>query len=150
MPTTLDKILHHQRILVTGKRSAEIIDTCCKVLDHYKRAYDIATSKKTSISNGPLVLIEAPENLNDFDPHIALMDQVSSTEKDSYMKLADGISKSGTLVYNKLDKITDEICSIQRTDVHLEPFAMNSVNDAAMALLKRVGISEESFKKALN
>lgn len=150
MTTTLDKILHHQRILVTGSRSAEIIDLCCKVLDHYKRAYDVAATNKTSISEGPLVLIMAPENLNDFDPHIALIDQVSSDEKDAYMKLADNMPKSGTLVYNKLEKITEEICSLKRIDVHLEPFETTEVKDAAMALLKRVGISEESFQKAFN
>ena len=150
MTTPLDQILHHQRILVTGNRSSEIIDACCKVLDHYHRHYDLVSSKKTRIGVGPIAIIEASDDLIAYDPHIALIDEVSDSNKSMYETLASCMPKSGTLVYNELNKTAKEICSEERKDVHLEAYASGDVQDAAMALLKRVGISEESFKSVLN
>jgi hypothetical protein len=109
----------------------------------------LATSQKTTISTGPIVFIEADANGSEYDPHIALIDHVTPDQKTTFTQLADGMPKSGTLVFNEKDKLSNEICSVQRTDVHLETYA-DDVQQAAMALLKRVGISEESFKLALN
>ena len=149
MPTTLDKIQHHQRILITGNRSVDILNCCRKVLDYYKRPYDLATSQETKIGTGPIILIESSNNLNSYQPHIALIDEVTQDTKDDYMKLADGLPKSGTLVFNQSNKLAKDISDIGRTDVHLEPF-QTGVSEAAKALLKRIGISEESFKTAIN
>lgn len=150
MSTTLDQILHHQRILVTGNRSSEIIDACCKVLDHYDRHYDLLTKNKISINDGPIVFIEATDDLVNYDPHIALIDDVVAANKNVYEALANGMPKSGTLVYNEQDMMSKEICTSERKDVHLEPYSSSNVKDVAMTLLKRVGISEESFKSAIN
>lgn len=147
MSINLNQIQHHQRILITGKRGSEIFTHCKKVMDFYKRDYDVISDGSESVSEGPVVFIVSDQNLTEFEPHIALLDQVAPEEKAELEQLADSIPKSGTIVYNESDKLAFGIGSKERTDVHRESYK-NDTTAAAKSLLKRIGINEARFDQA--
>ncbi len=149
MSTLQDKISHHQRILISGNRAKDILSVCTKVLDHYQKPYDLITPNGEQIANGPIVFIQAEGDFSSFHPHIALIDEVSANSKETYEQLANGIPKAGTLVYNTTNAMANAICSAPRPDVYREEYKEASVNAAAMALLRRIGISEKHFADAL-
>jgi hypothetical protein len=143
-----DKIRHHQRILITGERAKDILSVCTHVLDHYQKPYDVISADQDRIERGPIVFITANDDFNAYHPHIALVDQITNLTKEAFEKLANEIPKAGTLVYNATNPLAKAICSTPRADVYREEYNESSVNAAASALLRRIGISEKHFADA--
>ena len=147
MNTSLEKIAHHQRILITGLRASEILDYCKKVLDYHGKSYDL-WNEEDDLSDGPIVLITASDDFMAYEPHIVLIDDVPDNQLETYQELANGIPKSGTIVYNMSDKTVKEIGSKERTDVHQVPFD-GELGSAVRGLLQRIGIAGERFNQAI-
>lgn len=147
MSIDFEKIAHHQRILITGPRADEILEQAGKVLTSHHREYDVVTATNHETTHAPVALI-IHEDFDRIDPHIVLVDEVSAAEKDLYEKMADNMPKSGTLVYNTGNTTAKAICEKDRTDVHKVPFSGDTEN-ATRALLKRMGIHETDFDKAI-
>lgn len=144
----MNKIQNHQRILITGVRAYEILSTCRQVLDAQKKPYDLLTDREESIKSAPMVFIIS-STFTDYDPHIVLVDAVSNEDFDKFNQLVEGLPKSGTLVYNTNDSNANKIGKKELVDVHKEEYKSNEINSAARALVRRIGISEEIFNKAL-
>jgi len=147
MPEVPYNIQNHQRILITGSRAQEILESCRKVLDSQSKPYDFLTDQEQSIGSGPIVFIVS-ENYADYDPHIILIDMVNMDHRNEFEALANDLPKSGTLVYNGSDEIAKEIGSKERDNVHREEYHGDDVTSAAKKLVRRIGISEEIFDKA--
>ncbi len=148
MSEAISLIQHHQRILITGARAHDILKTCRKVLDARNKPYDVLTDEEQSISKNPIVFIVS-SSFKDFDPHIILIDAVSNTHKDTFQSMADGLPKSGTLVYNSSDALAKEIGTKELEDVHLEEYTGEDTSSAAKKLLCRIGISEKIFDQTI-
>ncbi len=148
MSISLDQIQHHQRILLTGNRAEEIFSHCQRVLDFHNKAYDHVLPGDQHISEGPIVFIISDDAYEALEPHIALIDHIADGEKEKYESLVDSLPKSGTVVYNEGDKVVNELCSKERTDVHRVAYK-NDTLEAAKGLLKRIGINEAGFNQAL-
>jgi len=148
MPTVQDKILNHQRIVITGKRAKPIIDLCAKVLRHHGRTFDLISETEETLSNGPIVFIQANGDAASYHPHILLIDEVDQADMQAFSKIADGLPKAGTLVFNKSNAAAKAIGGTSRPDVYLEEVKDGSTEAAAKGILKRIGISESQFLAA--
>ena len=148
MSEEINQIQNHQRILITGERAYEILASCRRVLDVEGKPYDIFTDQEQAINNGPIVFIVSASFTN-YDPHIVLVDAVADEHKGKFLDLINGLPKSGTLVYNSSNASAKEIGEIELEDIHKEEYAETEVTSAARALVRRIGINEEIFNKAL-
>lgn len=149
MSTVQDKIANHQRIVITGNRAKEITALCAKVLRHNGRPFDLVTSSEQKVGVGPVALIEANGNAHLYQPHILLLDEVDQAEQQAFTKLADGLPKAGTLVFNKSNALAKAIGGTPRPDVYREEVKEPTVQALARGILKRIGITESQFSAAL-
>jgi hypothetical protein len=146
MEVKLADIQHHQRIVITGPKAHEILELSRKTLSDQKREYDIITPNEEKISDAPVALMIVPiEAIDQWDPHVVLIDEVPDEKKNIFLQIADQMPKSGTLVYNTADKNAEEIGAQERADVHRVPYAGGKTIEAAKALLQRLGIREAEF-----
>lgn len=145
MSELLTQIENHQRVLITGPRKSQILEACKTVLNFYAKPYSWIDEEGTlQGSEESLVFIVAGGEADDYLPHIALIDSIKEKEQDSYLRLANSIPKSGTLVYNLDDEIAEAICAVERPDVHQETYSGNEI-EAAKGLLRRLGVTEDRF-----
>jgi len=148
MSNEIRQIQHHQRILITGSRANSILSLCRKVLDAQNKPYDILTDQEQSIDKGPIVFIVS-DTFGNFDPHIVLIDHVDAGHEREFRAMAEGLPKSGTLVYNGTDHLAKEIGNLDLKDVHKEEYHSDDVTSAARRLVNRIGISDKIFDNSI-
>lgn len=149
MATPFSSIQDHQRILITGPRKREILEYCSKVLNHYQKEFAFIDESGELVGESEsIVFIISGGEAQDFQAHIALIDEVSNEEFESYTDLANSIPKSGTLVFNTENVNANNICASDRVDVHKETFA-GDPSQAARGLLRRIGVNDERFDSAV-
>ncbi|HTH58423.1 MAG TPA: hypothetical protein VL728_20390 [Cyclobacteriaceae bacterium] len=171
-----------QRVVIVGKGKARIAEMIAFVLKENNRKFDISASFSERISDAATIIIEANgdlKSLKDYNHHILIFSQLPSSEKDTYLALADATPKSGGIFYDETDDLAKTIAKKERTDVTIVPFStakhemkngtatlvsstnekfeshLTSIDDlkncnAAKEFLKKIGITSSQFYKAIS
>jgi len=170
-----------QRVIVTGAQSDLIMKLARHVLAANQRRFDvhIAEKNETVLTDAPVLLIEAQDQLAEYHHHILVLSDASGNQLQEVEKVADTSSKGGIIIYPESNKELKSIATRERTDVQAIPYntykherqngktiLITSTNEkfqialttetelrcigAARELLKKVGISSGQFYRAVS
>jgi len=170
-----------QRIIITGAQSGLITKLARHVLSSNQRKFDFyrAGDAEPILTDAPVILIEAQDQLADYHHHILILSGVPDNQLKEIEKVADATSKGGIIIYPESDKQLKLIAARERTDVqaiayntyrHEQkngatvlitstnekfPVALSSETDlkcisATRELLKKIGISSGQFYRAVS
>ncbi len=170
-----------QRIIVTGDQSGLISNLVRHVLTSNQRKFDfvVGGQSDTTLTEAPVVIVEAQDQLADYHHHILLLAGNPAIGLKELEKIADATPKGGIIIYPEANKELKALATRDRTDVQVIPYniykhekqqgktiLITSTNEkfpialttaseltcisAARELLKKIGISSGQFYRAVS
>lgn len=169
-----------QRIIITGAQSGLIASLARHILAANNRKFDWYTPGEQAIlTDAPVILIKAEDQLLDYHPHILILSDVASSQLPELEKVANALSKGGVIIYPEDNRDLKALAIRERTDIQAVPYStykhelkngatilITSTNEkfpialktalelkcisAAREVLKKIGISSGQFYRAVS
>ncbi len=170
-----------QRIIITGAQSGLISKLARHVLAANQRKFDFyrAGEPVPVLTDAPVILIEAQDQLADYHHHILILSDVPSNHVKEIEKVADATSKGGIIIFPESNAELKSITARERNDVQAIPYntykheskngatiLITSTNEkfpvalssewdlkcisATREVLKKIGISSGQFYRAVS
>jgi UDP-N-acetylmuramate: L-alanyl-gamma-D-glutamyl-meso-diaminopimelate ligase len=170
-----------QRIIITGAQSGLIANLARHVLVTNQRKHDFykAGEPAHTLTDAPVLLIEANDQLADYHHHILLLSEASTDQLNYLEKIADATPKGGIIMFPEGNKELKALATRERADVQAIayttykherqnnktilitstnekfPIALNTETElkcisGARELLKKIGISSGQFYRAVS
>lgn len=181
MTSIYQQSIDKQRIIITGAQSGLIARLTRHILSVNHRRFDsyLAGEPIHPLSDAPVLLVEAQDQLADYHHHILVLSDVTITPVTELEKIANSTPKGGIIIFPEGNKELKTLATRERTDVQAIAYSaykhevkdgktmlISSTNEkfpiafstetelkcigATRELLKKIGISSGQFYKAVS